>query len=42
MTDPAVRAVIPAQLALDVCQAAEWDLQHGGQAIAMTLWQVPA
>lgn len=44
-TDPrrhelsALRAKIPAQLALEVCLAAEWDLQHGGQAIAATLWQ---
>jgi hypothetical protein len=44
-TDPrrqdlsALRAKIPSQLALDVCLAAEWDIQHGGQAVRATLWQ---
>jgi len=44
-TDPrrlalsALRAMVPSQLALDVCHAAEWDLSHGGQAVAATLWQ---
>lgn len=40
VTDPAVRAVIPADLALAVCLAAELDLEAGAKPIPTTLWAV--
>ena len=40
VTDPAVRAVIPTELALDVCLAAENDLAAGGRPAPTSLWAV--
>lgn len=38
VTDPAVRAVIPYELALAVCEAAEHDLEAGAKPIPTMLW----
>lgn len=38
VTDPAVRAVIPYELALDVCLAAEHDLALDAPPVPTTLW----
>jgi len=41
VTDPALRAIIPTELALDVCLAAERDIAAGALPVSTSLWSQP-